>query len=149
MEGLRTISMLDPLQWKVSLPMAGGLELDDLYGPFQPKPFCDSTTLEEPGQAPVSADMVTEQILECSHTCKYSIHLVMKKDNHRAQAIFLWRLLRRNSSAVMGSLSRKPVSAAEEQKAANGMIFLEGFKGDPGNFRTLNLTITWCYQQLL
>jgi len=28
--------------WKVSLPMAGGLELDDLSGPFQPKPFCDS-----------------------------------------------------------------------------------------------------------
>jgi len=25
--------------WKVSLPMAGGLELGDLYGPFQPKPF--------------------------------------------------------------------------------------------------------------
>ena len=28
--------------WKVSLPMAGGLEQDDLYGPFQPKPFYDS-----------------------------------------------------------------------------------------------------------
>lgn len=49
----------------------------------------------------------------------------------------------------MGSLWRKPLAAAEEQKAANGMIFLEGFKGDPGNFRTLNLTITRYYQQLL
>ena len=28
--------------WKVSLPMAAGLELDDLEGPFQPKPFYDS-----------------------------------------------------------------------------------------------------------
>jgi len=28
----------------VSLPIAGGLELDDLKGPFQPKPFCDSMT---------------------------------------------------------------------------------------------------------
>ena len=28
--------------WKMSLLMAGGLEPDDLYGPFQPKPFCDS-----------------------------------------------------------------------------------------------------------
>ena len=25
--------------------MAGGLELDDLYGPFQPKPFCDAMIL--------------------------------------------------------------------------------------------------------
>jgi len=30
--------------WKVSLPIAGGLEPDDLQGPFQPKPFCDSMT---------------------------------------------------------------------------------------------------------
>ena len=27
---------------EVSLPIAGGLELDDLKGPFQPKPFYDS-----------------------------------------------------------------------------------------------------------
>lgn len=99
-------------------------------------------TLEEPGQAAASVDMVMEQILECSYTCKYSIHLVMKKDNHRAPAIFIRRLLRWNSSAVMGSLLSKPLSAAGEQKAANRMGFLEGFKGDPGNFRTLNLTIT-------
>jgi len=26
----------------MSLPIAGVLELDDLKGPFQPKPFCDS-----------------------------------------------------------------------------------------------------------
>jgi len=25
--------------WKMSLLTAGGLEPDDLYGPFQPKPF--------------------------------------------------------------------------------------------------------------
>jgi len=31
--------------WKVSLPMAGELKLDDLYGPFQPKPFYDSVIL--------------------------------------------------------------------------------------------------------
>jgi len=30
--------------WKLSLLMAGGLEPDDLSGPFQPKPFCDSMT---------------------------------------------------------------------------------------------------------
>jgi len=27
--------------WKMSLSMAGGLEPDDLSGPFQPKPFYD------------------------------------------------------------------------------------------------------------
>ena len=27
--------------WELSLPTAGGLELDDLKGPFQPKPFYD------------------------------------------------------------------------------------------------------------
>jgi len=29
----------------VSLPIAGGLELDDLKDPFQPKPFYDSMSL--------------------------------------------------------------------------------------------------------
>jgi len=28
--------------WKVSLPMAGGLELDHIHGPFQTKPFYGS-----------------------------------------------------------------------------------------------------------
>jgi len=28
--------------WKMSLLMAGGVEADDLHGPFQPKPFYDS-----------------------------------------------------------------------------------------------------------
>ena len=28
--------------WKMSLSMAGRLKLDDVSGPFQPKPFCDS-----------------------------------------------------------------------------------------------------------
>jgi len=31
--------------WKGSLPMVGGLEPDDLQGPFQPKPFYDSMIL--------------------------------------------------------------------------------------------------------
>jgi len=31
--------------WKVTLLMAGGLEPDDLQGPFQPKPFYDSMIL--------------------------------------------------------------------------------------------------------
>jgi len=31
--------------WKMSLLMAGGLEPDDLEGPFQPKPFHDSMIL--------------------------------------------------------------------------------------------------------
>jgi len=30
---------------KMSLPLAEGLELDDLKGPFQPKPFYDSMIL--------------------------------------------------------------------------------------------------------
>jgi len=29
----------------VNLPMSGELELDDLYSPFLPKPFCESDTL--------------------------------------------------------------------------------------------------------
>ena len=32
--------------WKMSLLMSGGLEPDDLQGPFQPKPFCDSLNAE-------------------------------------------------------------------------------------------------------
>lgn len=32
------------IQWKLSLPVAGGMELDELLGPFQPKPFCVSVT---------------------------------------------------------------------------------------------------------
>ena len=36
--------------WKVSLPIAEGLELDDLYGPFQPKPFYDSIIFYEVGK---------------------------------------------------------------------------------------------------
>jgi len=28
--------------WLVTLPIAGGLKLDDHCGPFQPRPFCDS-----------------------------------------------------------------------------------------------------------
>ena len=28
--------------WLATLPVAGGLEPDDLYGPFQPRPFYDS-----------------------------------------------------------------------------------------------------------
>jgi len=35
--------------WRVSLSMAGGLELGDLYCPFQPKPFHDSMILVGPG----------------------------------------------------------------------------------------------------
>ena len=31
--------------WDMSLLMAGGLEPDELKGPFQPKPFCDSVIL--------------------------------------------------------------------------------------------------------
>jgi len=30
--------------WLATLHMAGGLELDDHCGPFQPRPFCDSMT---------------------------------------------------------------------------------------------------------
>ena len=33
------------VQWGMSLSIAGGLELDDLKGPFQPKSFCDSMIL--------------------------------------------------------------------------------------------------------
>jgi len=28
--------------WSATLPMTGGLEVDELLGPFQLKPFCDS-----------------------------------------------------------------------------------------------------------
>jgi len=36
--------------WKMSLLMAGGLEPDDLQGPFQPKPFHDSMLKLDLGQ---------------------------------------------------------------------------------------------------
>lgn len=32
-------------KWKVTLLMVEGLELDDLYGLFQPKPLCNSVIL--------------------------------------------------------------------------------------------------------
>ena len=32
--------------WEMSLLMAGGLEPDDLQGPFQPKPFCEDMKKE-------------------------------------------------------------------------------------------------------
>ena len=35
-----------PDQWLVTLPMAGGLKLDDHCGPFQPRTFHDSTILK-------------------------------------------------------------------------------------------------------
>jgi len=35
--------MSNPVSWNMSLLTAGGLEPDDLQGPFQPKPFYDST----------------------------------------------------------------------------------------------------------
>ena len=31
--------------WLATLHIAGGLKLDDHYGPFQPRPFCDSVIL--------------------------------------------------------------------------------------------------------
>ena len=34
--------------WELSLPIAGGLELNDFKGPFQPNPFYDSTILNIP-----------------------------------------------------------------------------------------------------
>ena len=33
---------LVPIEWLAMLPVTAGLEQDDLCGPFQPKPFCDS-----------------------------------------------------------------------------------------------------------
>jgi len=33
--------------WKMSLPMAGGLEPDELSGPFQPKPFYGSKQINK------------------------------------------------------------------------------------------------------
>ena len=36
-------SLVECQIWRlVPLPVAGGLELDDPWSPFQPKPFCDS-----------------------------------------------------------------------------------------------------------
>jgi len=37
------------VQWKMTLPMAVGLELDDLEDPFQPKSFYDSVILKQSG----------------------------------------------------------------------------------------------------
>ena len=36
--------------WEVSLPIAVGLGLDELKGPFQPKPFCDSIVTGNSGK---------------------------------------------------------------------------------------------------
>jgi len=39
-------ALSSPVRGEVSLSIAGGLELGDLKGPFQPKPFCDSVKNE-------------------------------------------------------------------------------------------------------
>jgi len=36
------VALSNLVWWKMSLPMAGGLEQDGLEGPFQPKSFYDS-----------------------------------------------------------------------------------------------------------
>ena len=36
--------------WLVTLPIAGGLKLDDHCGPFQPRPFYDSMILQCPSK---------------------------------------------------------------------------------------------------
>jgi len=41
--------------WKVFLSMAGGLELDDLYSPFQHKPACHSITATSRKQDVISS----------------------------------------------------------------------------------------------
>jgi len=48
----------------VSLPIAGGLEIDDLKGPFQLKPFYDSKI--------ISYLPVTDVAQECCSPHKYS-----------------------------------------------------------------------------
>ena len=40
-------ALSNPVWWEVSLPTAGGLELRDREGPFQPNPFCVQQTWEE------------------------------------------------------------------------------------------------------
>jgi len=37
-------SLVCPVWWLATLHGAVGLQLDDHYGPFQPRPFCDSMT---------------------------------------------------------------------------------------------------------
>ena len=36
------VALRNLVSWKVSLPIRGGLELDDFKGPYQPKSFYDS-----------------------------------------------------------------------------------------------------------
>jgi len=49
--------------WKMSLLMAGGLEPDDLQGPFQPKPFYDSQ------MGSVSLAECQSAVCHCALTC--------------------------------------------------------------------------------
>ena len=44
--------------WLVTLHVAGGLKLDDHYGPFQPRPFYDSMILYD------SSRSVSQAVLE-------------------------------------------------------------------------------------
>jgi len=43
-------ALSSPVWWEVSLPIGGGLELPDLLGPSQPKPFCASMKMRKGGQ---------------------------------------------------------------------------------------------------
>ena len=65
--------------WKMSLLMAGGLEPDDLYGPFQPKPFCDSK--KENGESVLLPSATYGQVAEkrgargCGDVGGWRVHL--------------------------------------------------------------------------
>jgi len=57
--------------WVATLPMARRLKLADLYGPFQPKPFCDSyltTTFLSLSEGNDTKQKGQQQFMSCSVT---------------------------------------------------------------------------------
>lgn len=61
------------IQWKLSLPVAGGMGLGDLLGPFQPKPFCVSVT---------SVVKLSLQVFLCIFNISYSPSAIRSRGLH-------------------------------------------------------------------
>lgn len=67
--------------WKVILPVAEALELNDLQGPLQPKLFCDSMILSRLIQ--VLEDFLWTNVIESFFKDKYNIFKITNSvDNY-------------------------------------------------------------------